>query len=518
MRATSEMEVKVTNKIAIYGDIVLNHLAGADGTERVRAATVPNSNRNALSSGFQDLTLFTRFSFPGRAGTYSTFQFNSTHFNAVGCSVSFNPDTICKLEGRNWNFEVDQEFGNFDFLIGSNLDWDNPAVVNEMQRWGLWLTNTLSLDGVRLDAVKHVKFTATRDWLDSIRRATGKEYFAVGEYLSGDINALDNYLQKTNYRMSLFDFPLHFRLRTAATSFGNFDLRTIFDGTLVQRHRFNAVTFVDNHDTQLGRPGSSWIPDWFKPSAYALIMTREAGYPTLFYGDYYGIPAQRVNSLRSKIDPIMKARKYAAYGPQYDYFDDADLIGWTREGLPTHDFSGMAALVTDRNGGSKWMFVGQQHAGEVWVDATGGIQDRVTINGDGWGQFRVGPGSMSLWVNSRLRDAWNEPVGSLVNVTFNIEHVDLPADERIFVVGSTPNLGSLKAGGEVSTVEITPTRSRLTVQIPYGTALEFKALKKNLTTGQVIKYNEGQNQRFNVSDLRDSEVYVLWKNERDFVE
>jgi len=65
-------------------------------------------------------------------------------------------------------------------------------------------------------------------------------------------------------------------------------MRTIFDGTLVKSNPVQAVTLVENHDSQPGQSLESTVQSWFKPLAYAMILTREQGYPSVFYGDYYG--------------------------------------------------------------------------------------------------------------------------------------------------------------------------------------------------------------------------------------
>lgn len=44
------------------------------------------------------------------------------------------------------------------------------------------------------------------------------------------------------------------------------------------------------------------------------------------------------------------------------------------------------------------MYVGKQHAGKVFYDLTGNRSDTVTINSDGWGEFKVNGGSVSVWV------------------------------------------------------------------------------------------------------------------------
>lgn len=198
--------------------------------------------------------------------------------------------------------------------------------------------------------------------------------------------------------MSLFDAPLHNKFYTASKSGGAFDMRTLMTNTLMKDQPTLAVTFIDNHDTEPGQALQSWVDPWFKPLAYAFILTRQEGYPCVFYGDYYGIPQYNIPSLKSKIDPLLIARRDYAYGTQHDYLDHSDIIGWTREGVTEKPGSGLAALITDGPGGSKWMYVGKQHAGKVFYDLTGNRSDTVTINSDGWGEFKVNGGSVSVWV------------------------------------------------------------------------------------------------------------------------
>jgi len=93
----------------------------------------------------------------------------------------------------------------------------------------------------------------------------------------------------------------------------------------------------------------------------------------------------------------MKARKNFAYGTQRDYFDHWNIVGWTREGDEEHP-SGLAVLLSNGEGGTKWMEVGIKHAGKVFYDYLGNIQHYVTINADGWGEFITNGGSVSAWV------------------------------------------------------------------------------------------------------------------------
>ena len=75
-------------------------------------------------------------------------------------------------------------------------------------------------------------------------------------------------------------------LYEASHSNGAYDMSQIFAGTLTASREDYAVTFVDNHDTQVGQSLQSWVDGWFKVHAYALILLRKAGVPVVFWGIY----------------------------------------------------------------------------------------------------------------------------------------------------------------------------------------------------------------------------------------
>ena len=85
-------------------------------------------------------------------------------------------------EGKKWSEGVDGENGNYDFLIFNDVDFDHPEVVEEMKRWGVWIAQTLDADGMRLDALKHIKNAFIADFMHNVRASRGKEFYAVGEY------------------------------------------------------------------------------------------------------------------------------------------------------------------------------------------------------------------------------------------------------------------------------------------------------------------------------------------------
>lgn len=164
----------------------------------------------------------------------------------------------------------------------------NPAVLEELDRWGRWYLETVGMDGFRLDAVKHIDVSFFPRWLGRLRSESGRQLPAVGEYWHTDVNVLRAYLEKCGRVMRLFDVPLHFKFRVLSGANGTFDLRELFRNTLTGCEPEASVTFVDNHDTQPGQALESWVAGWCKPMAYACILLRQEGLPCVFYGDRSG--------------------------------------------------------------------------------------------------------------------------------------------------------------------------------------------------------------------------------------
>lgn len=397
------VEVLQENGIMVICDVVLNHRMGADGTEDVVVAEELGTDRNQDIGGSQQIRAWTKFDFPGRAGKYSQFRWNASHFSGTDWDDAAKRGGIFRFEGKNWNRETDMENGNYDYLMGADLDTDQPEVISETRDWGKWYQDIVHMDGFRLDAVKHIGFDFYREWIKDMRAYSKKPLFIVGEYWAQDVGKLIHYLDVTERNLSLFDVPLHFKFLEAATSDGNFDMRTLYDNTLTGADPEHAVTFVDNHDTQPGQALYSFIPAWFKPHAYALILLRAVGLPCVFYGDYYGILHDNIAPVAG-LSTLLKIRERYAYGEEHLFFDDPTLVGFTREGEDGHADSGVAVLLTDGGSGSKRMYVGSRLAGCRMIDAMGKQLDTVVVGEDGWGEFSVGDGSVSVWVTGEAQE------------------------------------------------------------------------------------------------------------------
>lgn len=389
-----------------YVDTVFNHKVGGDEVEWVNACEVDWSDRNKIYE-CRDIQIWSCFKFDGRRDTngklkYSTMEWHWWHFDSADWDESRKEKRLYRLKDKIFETSVSPEYGNYDYLLGVDLDTSEPTVDGELRWWGRWIVDTLNVDGFRLDAVKHIRSDYFKDWLNHLRKHFNRSLFAVGEYWSANLEELHGYISKTEGTVSLFDVPLHYRFFSASKSGSNYDMRTILDRTLMKEQPAKAVTFVDNHDTQPGEQLESWVEPWFKPIAYAIILLRREGYPCIFYGDYYGDRYPRSDgseaimySHQFLIDKFLFARKNYAFGEQHDYFDHPNTIGWTRLGNSDNPGS-MAVVLTNGSDGYKWM--NMFRANVEYRDLTEHFTETVTTNADGWGRFPCKGGKVSVWL------------------------------------------------------------------------------------------------------------------------
>lgn len=397
--------------IQVYADIVFNHKGGADETENVLAKRILWQDRNVEYGDEVRIDAWTKFTFPGRKKKYSDFTWCWHHFDGVDWAENLQEKTIFKImgENRSWDPEVDRKYGNYDYLMYADIDFQHPEVRRELMRWGEWFVETTNINGFRLDAIKHIEFGFFEEWLNYLRAKTGKELFSVGEYWHpSDVGALLHFIERTKGTMSLFDVPLHKNLHIASKQGSSYDLRRIFDGSLIKHRPDLSVTIVENHDTQPLQALESPVDFWFRPLAYALILLRKEGYPCIFYPDIYGTKyrdkGKDGNNYNIVLSPVpglpemLKVRKLYAYGEQRDYFNHQNIIGWTREGDFEHNNSGIAVTLSNGGEGSCRMEVGKRHRRKQFVDCLKNRKETVELDNSGWGDFPVNQGSVSVWI------------------------------------------------------------------------------------------------------------------------
>ncbi len=394
--------------LAVYADTVLNHRMGGDATEVVRATPFPQDDRLRPKGEPREIEAYTHYSFPGRRRKHSRFEWHARHFDAVDYDHR-RPDetsTAYLFEGKRFDDRLALESGNFHYLLGADVDFESQEVRDEVTAWSRWCLDTTGVDGFRLDAVKHVSAWFFPQWLDELERRARKDLFVAVEYWTADAGTLHWYLDRLGGRITVFAVPLHYHFHYASRAGGNYDMRRLLDATLMQQRSRNLVTFVENHDSQPLRSLESVVEPWFKPLAYAITLLRREGYPCVFAADYYGAEYEDLGrdgnrhhivmpSHRFLIDRFLEVRRRYAWGPQIDYLDHWNRVGWTRLGDEQHP-KAMAVLLSDAHEGSKWMEVARANA--RFTDLTEHVKEPVVTNNAGWGEFRCRGGSVSVWV------------------------------------------------------------------------------------------------------------------------
>lgn len=104
-----------------------------------------------------------------------------------------------------------------------------------------------------------------------------------------------------------------------------------------------------------------------------------------------------------------------------EYFEDAKCIGFTRLGLKDSaegNESKREGLAVVLNIGSrhamKRMFLGETRRGQRLMDLLEFAWGEVVIDGEGWGEFPVGPRTMSVWLN--IQAAGREKIDELTSI------------------------------------------------------------------------------------------------------
>lgn len=387
--------------LLVYMDVVLNHKAGADYTEVFQAVPVDPNNRGQEIGPARDIEAWTGFNFPGRQDQYSNFHWFFQHFTGVDYDQRSGETGVFRIIGdqKGWAYGVSQEFGNFDYLMFADIDHSNLDVRKELFYWQKWFVETTGCNGFRMDAVKHIDDSFMSEFSKILKEQQGDGFYLFGEYWNADLHNNGKYLYELKYSMDIFDVGLHFHFYEASQN-ENYDLRQLFDNTVVQEFPMNAVTFVDNHDTQPGQALESFVGRHFKERAYACILLRKDGYPCVFAGDYFGIKAGSFpqEDLQYDIERLLELRTNYAYGEQWDFFQSADTIGWARMGNEEHPAM-MATVISMKDETEVWMDFGPENQGRTFRDYLHRFDHEICLDENGKAAFPVRAASVSCWVN-----------------------------------------------------------------------------------------------------------------------
>ncbi len=443
--------------VQVYEDMVMNHLTSADAQEQF---TVSGTSYN----------VYTSFTYPGRANKYSTYQWHYSNFNGTQQAPNngwyqWNP----------WDFQPYANGDAYDNLLGSEIRYADQNQVNETIKWGNWMTTTLALDGYRLDATKHMLTSFVNSWLDNVKGSSGR--FAVSEAWFHNLGDLNNYASATGGRTSLFDVPLHYTFADMSNGNGTWDMRGLQSAGFTEANGALSVSFVDNHDTdQTGGALYSSVTN-FKMLAYSYILTREKGYPCVFYKDYYNY------GLGAQIKTLIGIRQAHAFGSGSEYIsaDDADVYAYSRTGDASH--TGLLELLNDgSNAASKAITTPFKNA--TLTDLAGNTTGTVTTDTNGLGTFRVNARSYAVWVPSGTSTSGGTTTGN-TSVAFTINYSNTVSGQNLYLVGSTAQLGSWNTANAIQLSAAAYPNWTVTVPLTTGTAVTYKYFRKD-STGNIL--------------------------------
>jgi alpha-amylase len=190
---------------------------------------------------------------------------------------------------NDWNNPTDVEQGDLGGL--PDLNQSNPETYKFLVDNTLWWINQVGVDGIRLDAVKHISHDFWSRFVPEIKEKSGQsDLFVMGEAFHGDPNVVSSY-QKAGIDF-LFDLPLYYTMRE---TFGQGQSMKRVAERLAQDSLYDdpgkLVTVLDNHDlprflstANKTRPGEA---DQRLKQALAFQMTVR-GVPSVYYGTESG--------------------------------------------------------------------------------------------------------------------------------------------------------------------------------------------------------------------------------------
>lgn len=314
-------------------------------------------------------------------------------------------------------------------INGRTVDVDGKPVVWSdygLRQAGDWMTRALDLGGYRIDDVYGISW----DWLNTFLSTGAMQgKFAVGEYYTGDVSAIEGWIKHLNGRASAFDFPLrdNYLVKMCNTP-DDFDMSTLQGAGLAGIDPAHAVTFVENHDSDRNEPILQ-----NKMLAYAYILT-SPGYPCVYYRDWsldlgcYGF------AMHDAIDRLVHIREALATGGVDVRHKDKRTYVYERTGgrgllVGLSDDPDKPRTITCATGFGPGVALHDYtgHGADVTTDAQGDVTIVIPVDDDGGGYVAYAPSGIDI-------DPATAAPTQTVQTYEGAQDLDIkPADDREFV-------------------------------------------------------------------------------------
>ena len=267
-----------------------------------------------------------------RRNVSSWTDFPAETYNGVTYQLTYN-DICSNDEAAENGYQVGPNKDTGKGWDGMrDLDHKSENVQTNVKAYLKFLLNDLGYTGFRYDMVKGYAAEYTK-----LYNEDSKPQFSVGEYWDSS-SQIKTWIDGTDKTSAAFDFQFKYVVRNATDKQDWSYLKKQNDGNwpLISTsfeqgaYRQYAVTFVENHDTEVRPDGSSNGPlkkDTLAANAFMLAMP---GTPCVFLKHW--------QTYKSEIKAMIEARKLAGI---------ANTSKYSVEGNPTANITTHFAFVTD---------------------------------------------------------------------------------------------------------------------------------------------------------------------------
>ena len=336
---------------------------------------------------------------------------------------SFSSDSAGIFNHESWTDYSTLENGIYHSLYGlADLNQMNSTVDTYLKEAiNKWLD--LGVDGIRVDAVKHMPEGWQKNWLSSIYE--DHNVFVFGEWFNGGTsNDSDMTSFANDSGMSLLDFRYANAVRNAIGS-ESITMKDLYQVMVDTESDYDEVkdqvTFIDNHDMSrfmtLSKNDQADVNQ-----AYVMLLTSR-GVPTIYYGSEQYMtgttdPYNRGDmtsfnqtstayNIISKIAPLRKSNPALAYGTSTQRWVNDDVLIYERQfgnnvvltavnrnDNKSYDISGLFTNLP--SGTYNDVLNGVMSGNDITVSTTGAVTD-----------FTLGGGECAVWQYSTVDNSLN---------------------------------------------------------------------------------------------------------------
>lgn len=389
----------------------------------------------------------------------------------------FSNDTQNIFNYESWTDFSTWENSIYHSMYGlADLNQMNSTVDDYLKdSIDMWLD--LGVDGIRVDAVKHMPMGWQSNWLSAIYEE--HETFVFGEWFSGSTG---NDSEMTGFAnesgMSLLEFRLANAIRNTLGS-GTMSMQDLYSVMVDREQSYkeinDQVTFIDNHDMSrfmtLANGNGRALEN-----AYVIMMT-SSGIPTIYYGseqyatgdnDPYNrgdMPGFSTTSTAyqviAKLAALRKSNAAVAYGTTQERWMNSDVLVYERT------FGNSTVLVAVNKSSSQGYNIGG-----AYTSLPDGQYADVLCNLLGGGTLTVVDGAVgTYYLQAGQAAVWQYSSADTSPVIGNIDPLVGIAGNIITITGSGfgASTGTVRFGMNAAQV-VSWSDSLIQVQVPVVTA------------------------------------------------